>query len=292
MIIKNMDQPLAYVRTVLQTRQDGLNYLQQLKDSMSWTREEQVLDIGCGPGNFTLEVLLPFLPPDATLIGCDISKVMIDFAKSSFNHPRLSFKEMDIESTEIWKSWKRESFSKIFSFTVFHWLSKYRECAENMFALLKPGGEVYSMYFAENATLHAFNAVSNSHLWKDLITERVHFSWYSEKSLKERLEQGLPAEMKRAGFEEVDVQLKDCTFPYTTTQHFIRGMMSVDPYRKHIPDSLIAEYDSCFAETMGKLVDEREENGEAVFPYTLIFIRAKKPSPDTIRVYLNKEYLL
>jgi len=47
-------------------------------NKMSWKRGDRGLDLGCGPGSVTTQVLLPRLPEDfSLLVGADLSDNMI-----------------------------------------------------------------------------------------------------------------------------------------------------------------------------------------------------------------------
>lgn len=46
--------------------------LAELSPMFRWTDNERVLDIGCGPGDVTAQVLLPLLPPSASLVSIKI----------------------------------------------------------------------------------------------------------------------------------------------------------------------------------------------------------------------------
>ncbi|KAL1122095.1 hypothetical protein AAG570_003501 [Ranatra chinensis] len=101
---------------------DAVEIVEAFKGQLAWTSEERVLDIGCGPGTVTAQVILPILPPDATIIGSDISESMIKFANDEYGGARLKFKQMDIVSKDIWDKWNEETFNKIFSFYCLHWI--------------------------------------------------------------------------------------------------------------------------------------------------------------------------
>lgn len=47
---------------------DALEVIEEFEKEMS-EMEGKCIDIGCGPGNVTMRLILPRLPPDAELIG-------------------------------------------------------------------------------------------------------------------------------------------------------------------------------------------------------------------------------
>lgn len=46
--------------------------LAELSPIFHWADNERVLDIGCGPGDVTAQVLFPLLPPSASLVSIKI----------------------------------------------------------------------------------------------------------------------------------------------------------------------------------------------------------------------------
>ncbi|XP_011068144.1 PREDICTED: uncharacterized protein LOC105154363, partial [Acromyrmex echinatior] len=60
------------------------------------------IDIGCGPGDVTKDIILPALDPNAVVIGTDISESMIDYAKKKYiKEKRLEFDVLDIQTKNL-----------------------------------------------------------------------------------------------------------------------------------------------------------------------------------------------
>jgi juvenile hormone acid methyltransferase len=110
------------------TGRDVAKVLSEYINSMSWKTGDRVLDVGCGPGNVTTQVLLPRLPDDfGLLVGADISPNMIQYANETYTHSKLKFTEFDLakdigNTTEL----RASDFDKIFSFFVLHLIPDHR----------------------------------------------------------------------------------------------------------------------------------------------------------------------
>jgi methylase of polypeptide subunit release factors len=111
----------------LQAR-DATKVLSEYINRMSWKTGDRVLDLGCGTGSVTTQVLMPRLPADfGLLIGADISADMIQFANKNYAHSKLSFTQFDLAKNIDYTSQLRQSgFDKIFSFFCLHWIPDQR----------------------------------------------------------------------------------------------------------------------------------------------------------------------
>jgi juvenile hormone acid methyltransferase len=63
-----MNKADIYMRNNPMQMKDSRDVIQEFKDSLNWGRGEIVLDIGCGPGNVTENILKPVLPEDAKIV--------------------------------------------------------------------------------------------------------------------------------------------------------------------------------------------------------------------------------
>lgn len=122
---------------------------------MKWSNRHKILDIGCGPGDFTFSYLLPLIPKDGEVViysedylhyylykkknyifksvyfkyqklkylqwGGDVSQAMIQYANSNFQDPRLRFEVMDIADSDIGEKY-RDTFNTVFSSFCLHWV--------------------------------------------------------------------------------------------------------------------------------------------------------------------------
>jgi juvenile hormone acid methyltransferase len=109
-------------------RRDATRVLSQYINTMSWKTGDRVLDLGCGPGSLTTEVLMPRLPADfGLLVGADLSAEMIQYSSKTYTHPKLRFIQFDLTKDLGNTSQLRPSgFDKVFSFYCLHWIPDQR----------------------------------------------------------------------------------------------------------------------------------------------------------------------
>ncbi|KAM0727980.1 Juvenile hormone acid O-methyltransferase [Formica fusca] len=81
------------------------------------------MDVGCGPGNITKDILLPFLDPNVTMIGTDIMEKVVEYANKTYgDKERLKFEVLDIQTKKLPEKYISE-FDHIFSFYTLQWCS-------------------------------------------------------------------------------------------------------------------------------------------------------------------------
>lgn len=64
-----MRNPETYVKHDTLQRTHSTEVLDEFFSQLDWSPEEEhVLDVGCGPGDITAEILLPRLPPNTSVV--------------------------------------------------------------------------------------------------------------------------------------------------------------------------------------------------------------------------------
>ena len=92
----------------------------------------QVLDIACGPGGWVQEVA--FAHPDIEVIGCDISKTMIEYARQMAQVQGLSNAQFEVMDATKPLAFPDNSFDLVNARTIAgfmpqaSWLSLIKEC--------------------------------------------------------------------------------------------------------------------------------------------------------------------
>ncbi len=127
---------------------DAEEYSQASGAQQQWAREliaglnlkgdECVLDLGCGDGKVTAEILS--LLPRGSITGVDVSPEMIDFARSAF--PVDDFPHLELLVMDACELTFEERFDLIFSNATLHWIIDQRPVLSGIARALKPGGRV------------------------------------------------------------------------------------------------------------------------------------------------------
>jgi trans-aconitate 2-methyltransferase len=102
---------------------------QGLLELLAPQRDERILDIGCGTGQLTQQIV----DVGAEVIGIDSAQGMVEQARKNF--PRLRFESMDARTFHF-----AEPFAAIFSSAVLHWVHEHDQVAVCVSRNLKLGG--------------------------------------------------------------------------------------------------------------------------------------------------------
>ncbi|XP_065302785.1 juvenile hormone acid O-methyltransferase-like [Dermacentor albipictus] len=131
--------------------------------------DEQYLEIGCGPGNFTRNYLLPLCPPSMRrLLAVDNSHSMIDYARREHGNPKIEYRMLDIAADdEVSQFIETEGqFDRVYSFQTFHWIRDKCAALRNVERLMAPGGECLIVFNPHPGPLQLSKAMMNSERWK------------------------------------------------------------------------------------------------------------------------------
>src|SRR5277367_98039 len=100
--------------------------------------DEHILDVGCGDGKVTAEIVHAL--SDGFIVGIDASPQMIAFAKKTFpakKIPNLKFLVMDARKIK-----SARQFDVIFSSAALHWVDDHEKILRGAAAVLKTGGQL------------------------------------------------------------------------------------------------------------------------------------------------------
>ncbi|XP_015115624.1 juvenile hormone acid O-methyltransferase isoform X2 [Diachasma alloeum] len=135
-----MNRPEEYAASNGLQYRDVNNLIKEFPEDF---REMQgrVIDVGCGPGNITKDLLLPNVGKDAMVIGADLCAAMIEYAKQHYEFKdKLSFIQLDIETPELSNNLIGQ-FDNAVSFYCLQWCRNTKLTMENFYKLLRSGGK-------------------------------------------------------------------------------------------------------------------------------------------------------
>lgn len=170
-----MNDPVSYIRNNGLQRLGVQTALQEFANTIDWRCDgrDSVLDAGCGPGDVTVDILMPILPANfSRLVGVDISESMIDYARKAYVRPKLSFELFDLSKNLEAQTFRHtKPFDHIFSFYVIMWISNLETCIRNFYKLLVPNGEILLITIGKYPVYDTFKEQSLNKRWAKYMTD-------------------------------------------------------------------------------------------------------------------------
>jgi ubiquinone/menaquinone biosynthesis C-methylase UbiE len=134
-------------------------YLSQLQMGPS----DKVLDIGCGNGTFTRNILDKV--PNGSVIGIDASENMLQLAKMvSKDYPNFI-----VEKTDVLNMTFTSQFDYIVSFWCLQWISDITKAFSNIMNALKENGKILALFpMGDDPFIKGYYALRDSGQFKSL----------------------------------------------------------------------------------------------------------------------------
>jgi trans-aconitate methyltransferase len=122
-----MNKPKEYLKVNKLQRQEFQVTLDKFSSLQNWSMSScDVLDVGCGSGDVTHDVLLPSLQCPSRLVGIDVSPAMVEFANANYKSDSMQFHCVDIATTDDITNIFPRRFDKIYSSCCLHWVKDHR----------------------------------------------------------------------------------------------------------------------------------------------------------------------
>uniref|UniRef100_A0A069DR98 Putative farnesoic acid o-methyltransferase n=1 Tax=Panstrongylus megistus TaxID=65343 RepID=A0A069DR98_9HEMI len=270
-----MNDPELYTSANYLQKRDARTVLERMKDELPWNNGENILDVGCGPGDITTSLLIHYLPQDANIVGCDISEAMVMYAQKKYGNEQFSFKQLDISNPNIWMNWEEGVFDKIFSFHCLHWVADQRQAAKNMNALLKFNGYIVTMFVISHPVLTILKEISELPKWKYL--SKYLYSWDEIHKSNSDSKTEYVKILEECCFDVVNCFINEKISVHQSMEEFIVFFDSVNPFKRHISKNKNKEFlEDCKQLLLQDGLLSLNEEGGIVLKYTLITTNAKK----------------
>ncbi|KAK8783360.1 hypothetical protein V5799_010275, partial [Amblyomma americanum] len=161
--------PLHYVDLSANNFRENLRAMECVKFKSPPEYQGQYLDLGCGPGDFLAEHLLPRLRPCKRVVAVDISTEMLDYARKQHQHPEVFYEQLDIEHGDPRTITEKHGvFDGVYAFMALHFVKDLEKTYYNISRLLKEGGECLALNAYRSTITDALQEVYEMKTWTDL----------------------------------------------------------------------------------------------------------------------------
>ena len=126
---------------LIEMREQRFSFMMNVIEN-SHSKVDSILDVGCGPGSFTIRLAERF--PHARIHSIDYDPVLLRIAKNNVSKygSRVRILEYDLKGNEWLHALDDEKFDAIVSTTALHWIPKpnLKSLYKNFYTILKSGG--------------------------------------------------------------------------------------------------------------------------------------------------------
>nr|XP_033336742.1 juvenile hormone acid O-methyltransferase isoform X1 [Megalopta genalis]XP_033336743.1 juvenile hormone acid O-methyltransferase isoform X1 [Megalopta genalis]XP_033336744.1 juvenile hormone acid O-methyltransferase isoform X1 [Megalopta genalis]XP_033336745.1 juvenile hormone acid O-methyltransferase isoform X1 [Megalopta genalis]XP_033336746.1 juvenile hormone acid O-methyltransferase isoform X1 [Megalopta genalis]XP_033336747.1 juvenile hormone acid O-methyltransferase isoform X1 [Megalo len=214
---------------------DALDVIEEFGKEISEMRG-RCIDIGCGPGNVTKTLLLPRLAAEAELVGADISKEMVEYAREKCSdEKRLSFICLDVQTGDLPNELVAQ-FSNAFSFFCLHWCENPWRTFGNIWKMLRPGGTALTMFLARNDGFDVYMDVYENPLYRPFMQDVDRYVPYYHRCKDQR--SSLRKVLEDTGFDVLHCSKRQKSYVYQNKLALKKHVAAVNPFVNRFPEEL------------------------------------------------------
>lgn len=208
-----MYNAVLYKQANSMQRRDAKEALGEFSHMLKWREggNDSILDIGCGTGDVMMDFLLPILPESFTrLVGSDSSKPMIEYCRKKYSHAKVSFEIFDVGLMAKQMIHNSEPFDHITSFYCLHWEQNQMRAINNLYQLLKPGGDMLLMFLVQHPIYDIYKEMAKDSKWTKYMTD-VHRFISPYQYSKDPVEEFRKL-LVSGGFSENSIEIRDKSY--------------------------------------------------------------------------------
>ncbi|GBM45412.1 Juvenile hormone acid O-methyltransferase [Araneus ventricosus] len=255
---------------------DSVKYfISEKLHQLGWgqTKEKEVvLDVGCGPGGTTLQLILPLFPQAKKILAIDMLPNMIEFARIHNCHPLIEYNVANIDNWSTVEQWEGQ-ISKLTAIHCVQWLKDKRRGFQNMFKLLEPRGEMAFCFVMESPVYASILALESNPKWSKFFKDVDNF--VSDDHINKYESSRYIKMLEEIGFDILYFGDDVKTDPFPSDEEFRNFFASVCALTTHVPSHQREEFkDHLFQEILKQM--GRDSSGRPVHRAKIIEGVARK----------------
>lgn len=188
-------------------------------DEIQATPETEILDLGCGTGEFTYYVAKE---TGAKVLGLDCSPLFIDTARNNYPLPNIRFETIDFRNSDQTKHLK---FDYIVGNGILHHLYYgLEETIESLNSLLRPGGKI--VFFEPNLMNPYCFLIFRFPFFRKLAKLEPDEMAFSRRFATKQL--------LRSNFKDINVEYRDFLVPIAP-KSWVKAIFAFETLTTYIP---------------------------------------------------------
>ncbi|XP_061397337.1 juvenile hormone acid O-methyltransferase-like [Musca vetustissima] len=254
-----MNKLELYHKSHSSVKKDAGQLLRKFASKLQWRPDggDSVLEIGCGPGDVSMDYVYPLMPENIEkLIFSDISSKMLNFFENNYEIPKkCHLRIINIAKENSLPPDMLGQFDHVISSLVLHWIPDNRTALENIFKLLRPeGGDCILTFFGYNNIFEANHIISSTPKWSPYIKNVNRF--VSPLHNCSNPKETFCKMMEDLGFCNISIEVKEGIYYYDNFENFKENIIPVCGIFDFIPkschDEFLEDYFTVMAETTAK----------------------------------------
>lgn len=240
-------------------------FADQFLKGFSIKSDDNLLDVGCGDGSYTLK--LADRISHGTVVAIDFSENMISLAKQRTQmYNNVTFEHMDAAKINY-----KQKFSLVTALWSLQWVPEFEKALENIYHALQPGGRFFALYsIADSLGIRVYKMVKDSGKFPSL--EKFNYHRRSIAYISTELGNKIGKDL---GFKYFEIREQDQSIDLPGLDTFRKFIKGINPFQGQVPENEIPE----IIEEMVKCFDQmcqKEFAGKYIFKERLVTINAIK----------------
>lgn len=277
-----MHEPEIFSKFNHGTRDGAEAALGKMGHLIKWKPDhsDTILDIGCGPGNITVDVFLNhFNGKFSKAYGTDISRKMIEFAAEKYSDRKdVQFLQMDICKEEEVDGFlgKHGHLDHVVSSFVVHWMLDQEQGLKNIWKLLKPGGDFLTVHCCYTTLYEIYGFMESSPKWQKYFSNLATYIPPSQTS--KQPEKEFHEQLIRCGYTDIALELRPNVVTMNSMEDVKSLMGTVLAQIHNVPEELRKEFiDDVIDFGVKNGVYKVMDDGKVSFVFDLFIAHMKKP---------------
>lgn len=268
-----MQDPEAYIRGNILQVQGAQKCLSEYIHLIKWKESgEDIMDVGCGPGYTTWNILKKFLPENCgTIHAVDKQERMLEYGKNIY--PKVNFIHLDFGSCEFPAQFNN-SIDHIFSFFCFQWIADQRQLMKNLFNTLKPGGDVLAMFSVTSLIFDLYKNMIKINKWSKY--DKVFLSGIIQYKSYKFVEKSFENILLNTGFEILMIKCEDNPYVFQSVEEFKDFMIGISPLPNN-PPNLREDFITDAVKELQNMGIIKENVSHVTFPQKYVSFCIRKP---------------